>query len=642
MKPTATIVLPSLLVLALLLVLLPGLAPPAAAQEEAGADSFEGRIVLGFRSVDVNGTENKYREDVNQSDGPRLMDLDFQLTPEGTARALADRIVLDVNDFGDDPFESMRLSVDKFGTYSFSYDRWESEYFYQDIILPADQADVSLSSGGDFHHFDFERVRDRAQLDVTLSPRAELNFGFDRFTKRGESTTTLDVSRDEFEMDRPIDEERFQYRAGFEYSWDRVTLVLDERYTEYENLYEIFLPGFSLGEGLPPDNLTSLDFFFLDQPYEYESWDHTLRLIARPTDRWTIRASGTLQQLSLDVDADERSQGVDFTGAPFQTDLTGTGEIDRDADLFDLDLTYLINDRFAVVGGYYYRNLDQEGEFTFGGALNEGVWDIETSGFEAGLEVTVSAELVVTGGLRYETRDVTFGAEEDAAGTPLETEEESTDHDGYFATVAWRPTDRVNLTLDYEDDSFDDPFTLASPTDRSRIRARGRFDLGGGFWGTASYRLTDYENDNSGWDASTEQLLGRVGYRADRIEASVGYSAVELERFANFDVITLPGFGGGQVLDLPARDYLAESDFIDGLLRFRVSDALTVGGEARLYENDGSFGIERDDFRLFGEYRFASGLLYRLAYRTVDYDETEFDFDDYDADVYDFGVGFSW
>jgi hypothetical protein len=606
------------------------LAPPAAAQDD-GEGSFAGRIVLGFRSVDVNGTETKYREDLNLSDGPRLMDLDLDLTPTGTVRSFVDRIQLDVSDVGDSPFETVRLAVDKFGRFGFSYDRWESDYFYQDVILPPELANVRESSGGDFHHFDFERVRDRAKLEVTLSPRAELDFGFNRFTKKGESTTTLDLQRDEFELDKPIDEERFEYQAGFQYAWDKVTLVLDERYSEYDNAYSIFLPGFSEGEALPPANLSSLDFFFLDQPYDYESFAHTVRVIARPTDDWIVRASGTLQELSLDLAASERSQGTTFTGAPFTTDLAGSGEIDRDADLFDLDLTYVINDRFAAVGGYFYRNLDQDGRFFFGDIPNQGRWDIETSGVEGGLEVTLSPELTLTGGLRFESRDVTFAHTED---DELETEAESTDHDGYFATVAWRPSKAYMLTLDYEDDAFDDPFTLASPTDRSRIRARGQLNLDNGVWGSASYLLTELENDNSGWDAETEQILLRAGYRAERLDASLGWSAVSLDRFADFAVPAIP--------TLPARDYTAESDFIDALLRFRATDALTVGGELRRYENDGSFGLERDDYRLFGEYRQASGLLYRLSYRTIDYDETAFDFDDYDADVLDFGVGLSW
>lgn len=630
MKRFATTALSPLLVLGLGAAL--GLAPAAVAQGDGG--SFGGRIVLGFRSVDVGGAATKYREDLNLHDGPRLMDLDFDFTPEGTARSFVDRIQLDVDDLGESPFATLRLAVDKFGKYRFSYDRWESEYFYQDVILPPELANVRLSSGGDFHHFDFERVRDRAALDVTLSPRAKLAFGFDRFAKRGESTTTLDLSRDEFELDKPIDERLFQYRAAFQYSWDKVTLVVDERYSEYENLYSIFLPGFSEGENLPPANLTTLEFFFLDQPYDYRSVEHTVRVVARPTPKWIVRASGTIQDLSLDLDATERSRGTLFNGVAFTTDLAGSGGIDRDARLFDLDLTYEINDRFAAVGGVYHRKLDQDGAFTFGGARNEGVWEIETTGIEAGLQVAVSPELTLTGGLRRESRDVTFGVEEGAGPGPLATRDESTDHDGFFATAAWRPSRRYGFTLDYERDSFDDPFTLASPTDRTRIRARGQLNLGNGFWGSASYALTDVENDNSGWDAKTEQILIRAGYRAGRIDASLGWSSIELDRFTAFAVPVIPALG--------PRDYRAESDFIDALVRFRASDALTLGGELRWYENSGSFALEREDYRVFGEYRYRGGFLYRLSYRKVDYAEKAFDFDDYDARILDFGVGWSW
>lgn len=602
-------------------------APAASAQGEDGGN-FDGRIVLGFRNVDVGGTVTKYREDINQSDGPRLMDFDFNLTPQGTAKAFADRITLDADNLGDDPFQSLRLGIDKFGTYRFSYNHWVSDYFYQDTIVLPEDANIRASTGGDFHHFDFTRTRDQAKLDVTLSPRAELNFGFNRYTRIGDSTTTLDLQRDEYELDKPLDEKLFEYQAGFQYSWDKVTLVLDERYSQFDNAYEIFLPGFSLGES--PTG-SQLDFYFLDQPYSYDSWNHTLRVIATPNSDWTIRASGSLQSLSLDLDASERAQGLTNNGTPFSDSASGSGSIDSDNDLFDLDLTYVINDRFALIGGYYYRNLDQSGRFTFGGELNRGKWDIETNGVEAGLEVTLSAELTLTGGVRYESRDVSLGHSEDG---DFVAEDESTDHNGYFASLGWRPSKVFYVSVDYEDDSFDDPFTLASPTDRSRIRARGQMKLDNGFWGSTSYVLNDYKNDNSGWDASTEQFLARVGYRKDRFDGSLGYSRVNLDRFADFAVPSIP--------TLPARDYTAESDFIDGLVRFRVTDAFLLGAEARRYENTGSFSIERDDYRLFGEYQFASGLLYRASYRTVDYNEKDFNFDDYDADIFDFGVGFTW
>jgi hypothetical protein len=67
-----------------------------------------------------------------------------------------------------------------------------------------------------------------------------------------------------------------------------------------------------------------------------------------------------------------------------------------------------------------------------------------------------------------------------------------------------------------------------------------------------------------------------------------------------------------------------------------------VGGDLRLYQNDGSFGLERDDYRAFVEVGFADAYTARLAYRTVDYSENAVSFDDYDADILEAAIGYRW
>ncbi len=624
-----TIALVPVLVLGLTLVLGLVVSPAARAQADETTSST-GRFVLGYRNVDVGGTENKYKEDYNLSDGPRLMDLDFDLTPDGTLKDLVDRIQLTVSDFGDDPFQSLHLAVDKFGKYSFQFNHWKSTYFYNDTILPEALANERISNGGDFHTFDFDRVRNEAKLKLNLSSRAELHFDFNEYTKTGSSTTTLDLQRLEIELDKPIDETEWDYNAGFQYSWDKLTLAIDEQYGQYKNAVELFLPGQATG------GLTELDFYFLDQPYDYTTWSHTARVVAKPTPDFTIRASGTLQTLSMDVSASERSGGIDFTGAPLDQNDTGKGSIDRDNDLFDLDLDYVLNDRFALVGGYYYRKLNQDGSFLFAGEPNLGKYDIETNGGEAGLQVTLSPALTMTGGVRYESRDATIRHNE--GGGPLETHDDvTTNHQGYFANVGWRPSKVYGVTVDYEDSSFDDPFTLISPTDRSRLRVTGKVNLDNGFWGNGTYSRTDYENHDSGWDAATEQFLGRIGWRIKTVDASLGYSRVNLDRSIDQTVL----FGGTNP-QLFLIDYTADSDFYDALLRWQATPALAVGGDYRVYNNDGSFPIDRDDYKAFGEYEFPQGYLVRLAYRHIKYNEGDFNFDDYDANIFDFGVGYTW
>jgi len=609
------------------------LAAPALAQDDGDGGSLEGEVRVGYRSVDVGGDGTKFAEDVNLDDGPRLFDLTLDLVPGSGIRPLVDRIRLDLSNYGGDPFEALRLDVVKRGTFDFSYDRRKSDYFYQDLILPHDQASIPVSNVGDLHHFDFERVQDRADLEIDLGPRTALTLGFDRFTKRGEATTTLDLSRDEFEMDRVIDESLNAWSAGFEYRWDAVTLTVEERVRDYENAVEIFLPGASLGENPSPN--ASLDFFFLDQPYDFRSNEHVVRAVARPTDRWTVRAVASLERLDLDVEADERSQGTAFNGQPMGTDVQGAGEVEREGEAFDVDLSYLVTDRLSLTGGLYRRAYDQEGDFTFGGQRNLGAWDVATTGAEAGLQLALSPAVTLAGGVRWEERDVGHDLIEGAAaGDRLELTGEETGHVGFFGSVGWRPSDLpLRITAELDSSSYDDPFTLTSPTDRLRTRVRASWGLGAGLSLTGSYVGHQSDNDDSGWDASADQVNLALGWRRDGLDLSLGYGLVEIDRRIDQLVST------GTLFPI---DYSLESDFVDGRVRWQAAESWAVGGSFLLYENDGSFPIERDDLRAFVEYAWAEGYATRLGWRTIDFEEGAFGFESYDADILELSLGYRW
>ncbi|HMB54154.1 MAG TPA: hypothetical protein VKU40_12615 [Thermoanaerobaculia bacterium] len=607
-------------------------AAPALAQD---GDDFSGEIRIGYRSVDTGGAETKYREDLNLEDGPRLFRLAFDFHDDGSLGGLVDRVRLDVDHLGGDPFETLSLGVQKFDAFKFTYDRRESDYFYQDVLIPRADFDVRLSNGGDFHHFDFERVQDSARLDLRLSERAKFHFGFDSYGKRGEATTTLDISRDEFELERVIDETSETWTAGVEYAWDDVTLVLEERVRDFEDAVDVFAAGATEGEN-PPPNAAALDFYFLDQPYEYTAREHVVRVVATPG-RWTIRGQALLQDLDMDVEASERASGTDFRGNPFALDDLGAGEIDRDLDLFDVDFSYLVSDRVAIIGGAYSRSLDQDGDFTFADERNLGAWEIDTTGVEAGVEVAATTTVTVSGGVRWEEREVRHDAAADAGpGDALELDEETTEHTGYFGNLSWRPTGTgFTMTALVDSSSFDDPFTLASPTDRLRWRLRANYAIGEtGFKLSGALSSNTSDNDDSGWESTYDQANFQLSYAKPGFDASLGWSTVEIDREIDQSV-------NGGAFFFPI-DYEAEADFLDGRVRWRPSERWTLGGSLRLYENDGSFGLERDDFRAYVDYVFEAGYTVGLAYRTVDYDEETFNFDDYDADVIEASVGYRW
>ena len=605
-------------------------APPAFAQSGDGEGSVTGGFHIGYRSVDVSGDDNKYQEDVNLEDGPRLFDFSLHYVP-GDSNALdglVDRVDLTADGFGGDPYESLYLNVQRYQRFQLRYTRTSSDYFYEDAL-------GLTESAGDFHTWDLRRVRDRASLKVDLSDRATLNFGLNRYTRRGDSVTTLDVSRDEFDMERPVDESLNDTRLGFQYEWDKVTLVVEQRIRDFENDVETFLPGFSEGHEEGP---ATLDFFFYSQPYELESQETRVSVVAKPTDRWLIRAAGSMQDYDSDVNLSQEVQGVSFLGIPFTTDATGRAEIEGDIAMFDLDATYFISDRVAFVGSVFSRDREQDGGLVFGegGApdvVGDSVWDVTHTGVEAGLQWKATSALELAGGLRVEERDVDHGA---AENSPLTLTQETTESTGGFFTAAWRPGAGFSLTATADLGSYDDPFVLTAPTDRLRYRVRAKKQLAGAWSLVGSFVGHETENDDSGFDASYDQANLRVAYNTPTLDASLGYGLVDIDRRIDQELNV------GRVFVV---DYQAESDFIDARFRWQPVADWDLGASVLLYENDGDgtapYLVQRDDLRAYAERWFQDWSL-KLAYRNVEFEEDSFGFETYDADVVEAAIGYRW
>lgn len=597
---------------------------------QGASDSpLTGSVSLGVRSVEVGGAVTKYREDVNLDDGVRLFDFSLRYAPPRDADSVVDRIDLTARTLGGDPYESVTLSVQKYGAYNLKLDHRRSEYFYQDTIVPAALADIDAVTGGDFHTFDFERVRDTASLDIDLSPDTKLSFGLERQTRTGDSTTTLDIQRDEFELDRPIDESFNALTAGIQHSWDKVTVVFQEEIKKFENTNEMFLPGAS--SGINAADPADLQFYFLDQSYDFDSRAHLVRVLANPTPRFQVRAALRREDLDLDMDASERADGTDFTGAPFVTDIVGGAAIGRDLDFDEVNFQFDVNERLRVVGGARSSSLDQGGSLVFGPDAGLGVWDIDTDGLELGVEFAARANLVFSVGLSNEERDAagSYGFAADQGASQVET-----DRDGFFARARYETEHGLELNASIEENSIDNPFALASATDNVRYSLSVRHRWDNGLSLTGSHRRTDVENDNSGWASDTEQTNVRLSYQNARLQVSGGYTSVDTAR--SIDQLVTAGFRQ----DLFLINFMADSVFLDASARWLINDTISIGGDVRKYENDGSFALSRDDLRAFVGIRLTDAYTLEVAYREFDYLEDVFD--DYDAEILELSIRLDW
>lgn len=94
-------------------------------------ETFYGNFMFGYRMVDTSGrgADFKYKEDINLDDGVRLFNFSLHFVPNEKLKKFFNRIDINVYNFGGDPFENSGLSIQKYGTYKFQYDRKKAVYF---------------------------------------------------------------------------------------------------------------------------------------------------------------------------------------------------------------------------------------------------------------------------------------------------------------------------------------------------------------------------------------------------------------------------------------------------------------------------------------------------------------------------------
>ncbi len=628
---------------------------PAAVQSSDAQAPFnvDGRFDLGFRWRDSRGNENKFFEDLNYRTGPRLFDFDLNVTPT-TDEGPFDILSVDATGLGD-PFQSFGVTLKEYGRFNFRFRRNESQYFYRDTLLPHDLADIDKSTGGDFHTFDFNRVNDRIDFDFNFSRRAKVFVKLNRQTRLGESTTSLDISRDEFELDRPLDETKSDYTVGFEIYLDQGSVYFDQTYRDYESDGRVFLPGASLGENAAPDDPTELFFYEQLLPFDFTMPQTTAKLNVRPTERLTVNAGLVLSTLDAQFTEQEVARGIQFTGAPLDTFERDEGDLRRTTKLTDIDVMYDINTHVAAIGGFRYSDLEQEGEFRLPDVSQPTRIEIATGTLEVGAQMYPTEAVTVTAGYRFEDRDTRFVeglAFADIAdpghdgGLHVETSQNN-----FFVTGVLAPARHVNFLAEYERGSYDNPFTLVAPTSMDRVKFRARLRPAEGVAVVGTFLTRRIENDLAGSIHPTQPRTGapatlrptdlglNVTYARDRYSVFGGYSRRDVSNEVVNQIVTEPGFLGGLMFEIAAL-YESNLDMASGGARAELSDALAVGTEIFTYRNRGTFGLDWEQYRFFVELPSPAGYVLNLSYQYNSLNEQDFDFDDYSSHVVTASVGY--
>jgi hypothetical protein len=590
--------------------------------------TFYGNFMFGYRFVDTSGTVNKYKEDINLDEGPRLFSFNLTYTPEGTLKNVLDRVDLNLYNLGGDPFETFGLSVQKYGKYKFQYERKKAIYFYQDMH------EVDGGELYDLHSFNFERTMDSGLIKILFSKNVDLYLNFDRFSKKGESTTTFDINRIDFEFDKLIEEDSRVVAVGVDAHLERYSFVLEEKIQDYETSNSLFLPGMADG-GTGASYPSTLNYFFLNQPYSLKTYTHTFKFNGRPIDSLFIAGSVQLSNLDMDLTYSEDADGIDYLGSFFSYSYSGTGSFERKINLYDLDVSYLLLDKLAITGAVRYHDFSQDGTLTIDNVEQSAAFNFDTLGFEGGVQYQFSPRIGATLGYRHEARKLD--------GWETVTLEEKTIRNGFFENLKWDFSSSFKLTLDHQRGYYDGPFTLISPTgfDRFRVTAKLRakkLDI------SSSYLLKRSESKigDDLWKSTQNRLNLRVGYRLEKVKIFAGYSLNNIEHKGDRTVAYPPSFSG------PAGTfdwnilYEGKSNIFDASLSFNPKEDWKIGVYANSYTNSGFWKIARIMLKAYVDYTFANGLIGQLGYRYVNYNDKSSGFSDYRANILEVSVGYRW
>jgi hypothetical protein len=591
---------------------------------------FYGDFLFGFRLVDTSGpgADYKYREDINLHGGARLYNFNFSFSPDNGFKKLFDRFDVQMYNLGGDPYETLTVRLQKYGAYTLQYDRKKSNYFYHDLF----QGD----GGGlyDLQTFDFDRVTDSGLAKVWLGEKADLYVDFNRYTKKGASTTTQDVERVEYEFQKPVQEESKEISVGLDFHFNRYSFVLEEKFLDYRNENSYFLPGYADG-GPGAEWPSSLSYYSLSQPYDLKSNTHSLRFNARPIRRLFLTGSAQISHLDTDLDYSESAQGTSYLERKFQFDLSGKGKFERNMQMYEVEANYSLLTKLSLVGAFRYHHFDQTGSMTVAAEQESIDFGYKTLGVDAGIQYEFASNLALTLGYRFEDRNL------DNLETLLY--ESHTTQQGAFGNIKWDPLRTLKLTLDYEHSMYENPFTLISPTDFDRLRLTAKYQVKS--WSiTGSYLWNNTKSDieEDLFKSSKNQFNLRGGYHGERLKVFIGYAYIQAKRQGERAVTYPPFWTGPGGTFLWEIFYEGKANLFDLNISYDLNQNWKLGGYANAYSNRGSWKLDRTMFKAYLEYTFTAGYIAQVGYRHVDFKEKLGGFDNYRANIVELSFGYRW
>lgn len=294
-------------------------------------------VEVGGRWVDVNGSENKYRSDLNYKKGLRVFDSSFLLESKEPRKNLFDTISVTSSGWGGDPQGFTRINVERLGFYSFDANIRRIVYFNNLNNHALNEHTQNIKNNfGDF--------------DLRIFPQSEslrFNVGFSYNQANGPGTWTTRAYSDEFPITADFQTRANDLRGGVEGKIFGFNLGLSGGYRFFDDESSYTLTAPNLGNN--PTNNARLTTFSRQYPIDGSTYYSLFRAQRTFAKRVDFTARIIYSQTNTNSRMYEQITGRDNSNN--QVDLDNfeiSGNAKRVQTRGDLGVTFMVTDNFRI------------------------------------------------------------------------------------------------------------------------------------------------------------------------------------------------------------------------------------------------------------------------------------------------------
>jgi hypothetical protein len=480
-------------------------APPP--PEPSGDNWLQGSIEVGYRWIpNIDGNFNAYRSVVNLGEGPKLLDADFILL--NPSKLLFDRADVHATSWGGDPYNTLRVDIQKDKLYRLMADYRNIEYFN---FLPS-YADPTLNQGVLLNQNSYDTAIRTLHIQLDLLPGKWITpyLGFERNTQFGSGVTVFHTDQNDFPIASLYSDQTNTYHAGVRMELGRYHVSLEEGGTTFKD---------DQGASDNQPNSGNVPAGFLGEPLTLNQMQEQYRVRSNSTYTKVLGAANPYSWLSVtgqfvysrphtDVNFAETSAGNFFSNDLFefyngnQDVLTGAANMPHTFGTVTVELRPW--KRLRIVQYWNterYHNssnalLAENLLFTGSAPLTDQQLatdrlNLNDSQEEIDVFYDVTSRLTVRGGYRYEWGNTELGA---PILSGLTLESANLRRNIGIAGINYRFSQKFRVIADAEGSSSNQTFFRTSLEQYQKARIRASYDVVSSLRFAADFSLLNNSN----------------------------------------------------------------------------------------------------------------------------------------------------